>query len=327
MEWAPAREDRQEIKQCFSQLMIPSFSKPLLPSRSHLPDYALSAFTAGPFFQAWNAAGLQGVAQMSSLSTQALLPPHFWIWPWLLSSTLGSSSHLLTLLSLSSFPVQNQSLDSTHKILCLLGLPHHSTWQHHSPSCPGLPPWCCCQLLFLWDPVFIKPLPPSKYFGSTFKIHPESSHFFPPFSCQPGPGQAFFPAHHLQQPPRVPLPRAWHALHSSSSSQRLQFHWRINLITSLLCSKPSNDFLSFLEQKQKPNLYGLQDLTHPGLAWPLLFMSHPPFPAYSPYSGWVRGAALHFPKESMQFSGSVPAMPSTQKVLLVSFTVCFLFLS
>ena len=132
------------------------------------------------------------MAQMSSLSTQAPLPPHFWIWPWLLSSTLGSSSPSTYSLLSIQFSVQNQSLDSTHKILCLLGPLHRSTWQHHSPSCPGLPPRCCHQMLFLWDPVFIKPLLPSKYFGSTFKIHPESSHFFLPFSCQPGPGHPSF---------------------------------------------------------------------------------------------------------------------------------------
>ena len=87
---------------------------------------------------------------------------------------------------------------------------------HGSAIHPGAQAYllgCCRQLLFLWDPVFIKPPPPSKYFGSTFKTHPESSHFLPPF----------FPAHHLQQPPRVPLPRAWHILHSSSSAWQLQF--------------------------------------------------------------------------------------------------------
>lgn len=172
--------------------MIPSFSKLLLPPRSHLPDCALSAITAGPSSRpemqqgprAWPRCPLSPHRRRYRHTSGSVLG--FFPQPW------AHLAHLLTLFSPSSFSVQNQSLDSTHKILCLLGPLHRSTWQHHSPSCPGLPPRCCHQMLFLWDPVFIKPLLPSKYFGSTFKIHPESSHFFLPFSCQPGPGHPSF---------------------------------------------------------------------------------------------------------------------------------------
>lgn len=208
MAWVPARGDREEIKQHFSQFIIPSFSKhllPLLPRPTHFLNSSATSQAAlsqssplGPRLpkpEMWQ--GPRAEPRMSSLSTRSnpVLSAHKCRCPHTSPSRFGCFPQLqahvaICLLCIStqfSCPKPNPSFHP--KTLCpprvlrmvVNGITAHPAAQAHLLG--------VILTLFLSDPGF---RPPANAFDSTFKMYPESCCFSLPFSYQPGPGRPPF---------------------------------------------------------------------------------------------------------------------------------------
>lgn len=127
----------------------------------------------------------------------------------------------------------------------------------------------------------------------------------------------------LQKPLTLPgLPAEVLPLYYSSSAQQLDSSVKkVSQNMSFPCSKPSNGFLSCLEQKPKSNLLNNpQDLTCPGLACLLLLFSLPPLPPPALLqSDWSRCLTVSKPARRSCHRGFPPALPSAVNTLPTSF--------